>query len=87
MSNFLGPHDCSLPNSFVQEFSRQEYWNGLPFPPPEDLPYPGIELTSMAPALAGGFFTTEQQGYLFIDRATVNLILILRFFFFPSLSH
>ena len=27
-------------------FSRQEYWNGLPFPFPEDLPGPGIEPTS-----------------------------------------
>ena len=41
-------------------FSRQEYWSGLPFPSPEDLPYPGIEPTSpMSPALAGGFFTAE----------------------------
>ena len=38
-------------------FSRQEYWSGLPFPTPEDLPDPGIEPAS--PALAGGFFTTE----------------------------
>jgi len=38
-------------------FSRQEYWRGLPFPTPEDLPYPGIEAT--IPALAGGFFFTE----------------------------
>ena len=38
------------------EFSRQEYWSGLPFPPPGDLPNPGIELASFA--LAGGFFTT-----------------------------
>ena len=29
------------------EFSRQEYWSGLPFPPPEDLPDPGIELESL----------------------------------------
>ena len=29
-------------------FSRQEYWSGLPFPPPEDLPDPGIELGSAA---------------------------------------
>ena len=35
-------------------FSRQEYWSGLPFPPPGDLPDPGIEPS--APALAGGFF-------------------------------
>ena len=41
-------------------FSRQEYWSELPFPPPEDLPKPGIKPTSLAsPALAGGFFTTE----------------------------
>ena len=40
-------------------FSRQEYWNRLPFPSPGDLPDPGIEPTSlMSPALAGGFFTT-----------------------------
>ena len=39
------------------EFSRPEYWSGLPFSSPWDLPNPGIELTSLAsPALAGGFF-------------------------------
>ena len=36
-------------------FSRQEYWRRLPFPPPGDLPNPGVE--PMIPALAGGFFT------------------------------
>ena len=41
-------------------FSRQEYWNVLPFPPLGDLPDPGIEPVS--PALAGGFFTTEPPG-------------------------
>ena len=41
-------------------FSRQEYWSGLLFPSPGDLPYPGIEPTTPAsPALAGGFFTTK----------------------------
>ena len=39
------------------EFSRKEYWSGLPFPPPGDLPNPGIKPTS--PALAGEFFTAE----------------------------
>ena len=39
-------------------FSRQEYWSGLPFPPPGDLPNPGIELPSLnSPTLAGRFFT------------------------------
>jgi len=36
---------------------RQEYWSELPFPPPGDLPDPGIE--PMCPALSGRFFTTE----------------------------
>ena len=39
-------------------FSRQEYWSGLPCPPPGDLPDPGFEPASLSPALAGGFFTT-----------------------------
>ena len=38
-------------------FSRQEYWNGLPCPPPGDLPDPGME-----PALVGRFFTTSPPG-------------------------
>ena len=39
---------------------RQEYWNGLPFPSPGDLPDPGIEPVS--PALTGRFITTEPPG-------------------------
>ena len=41
-------------------FPRQEYWSGLPFPSPGDLPDAGIEL--MSPALAGGFLRTEPPG-------------------------
>ena len=42
------------------EFPRQEYWSGLPFPPPGDLSNPGIKPMSLAsPALAGGFFITN----------------------------
>ena len=52
------------------EFSRQEYWSGLPFPSPEDLPNPGIEpMLLMSPALAGRFFTTNaiwEALYIFI---------------------
>ena len=52
---------CQAPLSM--EFSRQEYWSGLPFPTPEDLPDPGIEPMSLAsPALAGRFFTTVPPG-------------------------
>ena len=39
-------------------FSRQEYWSGLPCPPPGDHPDPGIKPVSLiSPALASGFFT------------------------------
>ena len=49
---------CQAPLSMA--FSRQEYWSGLPFPSPEDLPDPGVEPTSLtSPALAGMFFTTS----------------------------
>ena len=41
-------------------FPRQEYWSGLSYFPPGDLPHPGIDPVS--PALAGGFFTTEPLG-------------------------
>ena len=40
-------------------FSRQEYWNGLPSPPPGDLPDPGI---SHGSSTAGRFFTAEPPG-------------------------
>ena len=41
-------------------FCRQEYWSGLPFPPPGYLPYTGIKFVSLtSPVLAGGFFTTS----------------------------
>ena len=41
-------------------FSRQEYWSGLPCPPPGDLPDPGIEPKSLTSStLAGKFFTTK----------------------------
>ena len=43
--------------SLSMGFSRQEYWKGLPFPSPGDLPNPGIE--PLSPALTGGFFITE----------------------------
>ena len=52
--------DCSSLGSSVHGiFSRQEYWNGLTFPPLGDLVNPGIEPASLA--LAGEFFTMEPQ--------------------------
>ena len=53
--------DSATPGSFVNEFFRQEYGSGLPFPTPVDLPDPGIEPEfPVSPAL--GFFTTEPPG-------------------------
>ena len=44
-------------------FSIQEFWSGLPFPPPVALPNPGIKAKSpVPPVLAGGFFITELPG-------------------------
>ena len=42
------------------EFPRQEYWSGLPFPTPGDLPDTGIE--PLSPALARGFLIPESPG-------------------------
>ena len=51
---------CSPPGSSAHGILQAEYWNGLPFLPPGDLPDPGIKLSSLlSPALAGGFFTTS----------------------------
>ena len=47
---------CQAPLSM--EFSKQEYCSGFPYPPPENLPDPGIEpISLMSPALASGIFT------------------------------
>ena len=57
------PMHCSPPDSSVHGLSRQEYWSGLPFPAPGDLPDPGTETLSLeSPALAGGFLTTTLPG-------------------------
>ena len=52
------PMGCSPPGSLSMVFPRQEYWSGLPYPSPLDLPDLGIEPAS--PALAGGFFLTAE---------------------------
>ena len=56
---FATPGTIAHEAPLSMEFSRQEYWSGLPFSPPGDLPDPGIKPGSlMSPVLAGGFFTT-----------------------------
>ena len=57
---FVTPWTVACQALLSMEFSRQEYWSGLPFLPPGDLPDPGTEPRSLeSPALAGGFFTTS----------------------------
>ena len=60
-------------------FPRKEYWRGLPFPSPGDLPNPGIEpMSPVSPTLASGFFTTDPR-HLFLGRkAMTNLDSILK---------
>ena len=54
----FNPTDSQAPLSMG--FSRQEYWNGLPFPSPGDCPNPRIE--PISPAWVGSFFTSEPPG-------------------------
>ena len=61
--SFVTPWAMAHQALLSMEFYRQEYWSGLPFPSPGDLPDPGTEPASLvSPALAGGFFTTEPPG-------------------------
>ena len=54
MSDSAAPWNAALQAPLFMESFRQEYWRGLPFPPPGDLPGPGIEPSSLtSPALAG----------------------------------
>ena len=58
---FAAPWTVAHQAPLSMRFSRQEYWSGLPYSPPGDLPNPGIKLQPLAsPILAGGFFTTER---------------------------
>ena len=57
---FVTPWTVARQAPLSMGFSRQEYWSGLPCPPPGDLPDSGMEPESlMSPAMAGGFFTTR----------------------------
>ena len=77
--------------SLSMGFSRQQYWNGLPFPSPGDLSHPGIQPKS--PSLARGFFTTEPPGKPHCATQDVSfLVCFLNFYFrtfkdFKSILH
>jgi len=57
-------------------FSSQEYWNGLPCPPPGDLPNPGKKPAAPT-APAGGFFTTEPPGKHLIQDSYARKVSLL----------
>ena len=77
-STLRDPFYCSLSGFSVHgTFFRQEYWSGLPFLPPRELPHqgidPGIKPASPAsPSLAGEFFTIEPPGKLVISVVSVK---------------
>ena len=74
---FVTPLTAARQAPLSMEFSRQEYWSGLPFLTSEDLSDPGIEPVSPAfSAMAGRFFTTEIPG------KPCNTALFFFFFFF-----
>ena len=62
LCDFMG-YNSVLQAPLSMGSSRQEYWSGLPFPPPGDLPDPGIKPASPRfPTLKGGFFIAEPPG-------------------------
>ena len=58
--SFATPRTVGRQASHSRRFPKQEYWSGVPFPSPGDLPNSGIEPVRLA--LAGGFFTAEPCG-------------------------
>ena len=60
--SFVTPWTVAHQAPLSMRFSRQEYWSRLPFPPPGDLPDPGIEPTSVSPALQADSLLLSHQG-------------------------
>ena len=79
---FVTPWTIARQATLSVGFPRQEYWSGLPFPSPGDLPDPGVEPVS--PALAGGFFTTESLDD--VMRPWERLIFAFSYIILPFLS-
>ena len=80
----LCPTLCNSPWTVAHQsplsmrFSKQEYWNGLSFPSPEDLPDPEMEPMSLShesPALAGEFFTMVPPGKPMLATLIQNMVI------------
>ena len=65
--SFATPWTVAFQAPLSKGFFWEEYWTGLPFPSPDDLPDPGTEPAS--PALAYGFFTAEPPGTPLLELA------------------
>ena len=79
MSNFATPWSVTRQAPLSMEFSRQDYWSGLPFPPPGDLPKPEVKPASLAsPALAGE---------LFISCTTWEVLGLKNLMWLPTFAH
>ena len=71
----MTPWTVSFQAPLSMEFSRKEYWSGLPFPTPGELSDPGIEpVNPMSPALHGDSLLTEQSRKLKITMIYSNLV-------------
>ena len=69
---FATPWTVALQAPLSMAFSRQEYWSGLPCPPPRDLPDPGMEASSpLAPALQADSLLLSHQGSPFVMLAFI----------------
>ena len=76
-TTLCNPMDCSPAVPLFMDFSRHEYWSGLPFPSPGDLPNPGIQPKS--PALQADSLLSEPQlnnckGFLDINYYFIKLM-------------
>jgi len=67
-STLCNPMDCNLRGSSVHGILQQPYWNGLPLPPPGDLPHPGIEPAS----LTSTYKITDYHGTSFFHLLDLN---------------
>ena len=70
---FAAPWTIARQDALSMEFYRKDYWSGLPFPTPGNIPNPGVEPMSLvSPALAGEFLTPEPPGKPHVDRSLVK---------------
>ena len=78
---FVAPGTVACQAPLFIEFSRQEYWSGLPFPPAGNLPYPGIKRPSLAsPILTGRFLTTappRKPAFNFLYKMALKIHVLL----------